>query len=99
MTSEYYIPADPQHKGRQRAKARELKRSQSWKQKLADGICHHCGQRFAPEDLTMDHLVPVGRGGRSTKGNVVVSCKSCNTQKAHLTPAEIQLADLGLGNS
>jgi 5-methylcytosine-specific restriction endonuclease McrA len=36
----------------------------------------------------MDHVVPVARGGRSTKGNVVASCKPCNTSKKLLTPAE-----------
>ena len=36
----------------------------------------------------MDHVVPVARGGRSTKGNVVASCKACNTRKKLLTPAE-----------
>jgi len=29
----------------------------------------------------MDHLVPLSRGGRSTKGNVVPACKRCNTGK------------------
>jgi 5-methylcytosine-specific restriction protein A len=31
----------------------------------------------------MDHIVPLVRGGRSTKGNVVPSCKACNTDKKH----------------
>ena len=29
----------------------------------------------------MDHLVPLIRGGKSTKGNLVPACKACNTQK------------------
>ena len=29
----------------------------------------------------MDHVVPIGRGGKSTKGNVVISCKDCNNAK------------------
>ncbi len=33
--------------------------------------------------LTMDHVVPIIRGGRSTKGNVVPACKSCNAKKKH----------------
>ena len=33
--------------------------------------------------LTMDHVVPIVRGGRSTKGNVVPSCKDCNSKKKH----------------
>ena len=34
----------------------------------------------------MDHLVPVIRGGRSIKGNVVPSCKACNTARKHSLP-------------
>jgi 5-methylcytosine-specific restriction endonuclease McrA len=71
---------------RERAKARELRASQWWKRKRAEGVCHHCGGTFAPRDLTMDHLVPVIRGGKSTKGNVVPSCKPCNTARGHALP-------------
>ena len=38
----------------------------------------------------MDHQVPLGRGGRSTRGNVVPSCKTCNTNKKALVPLEWQ---------
>jgi len=44
--------------------------------------------------MTMDHILPLGRGGRSTKGNIVTACKSCNTAKAHKTPAEQLLESL-----
>jgi 5-methylcytosine-specific restriction enzyme A len=40
--------------------------------------------------LTMDHIVPLGRGGASTRGNVVPACKECNTRKKHLLPIEWQ---------
>ena len=36
----------------------------------------------------MDHVIPVARGGRSTRGNVVPACTACNRSKRHLTPAE-----------
>jgi 5-methylcytosine-specific restriction protein A len=36
----------------------------------------------------MDHVVPVARGGKSAKGNVVASCKECNNRKKLMTPAE-----------
>ena len=42
----------------------------------------------------MDHIVPVARGGKSVKGNVVVCCKDCNTEKAAKTPAELLLEEL-----
>jgi 5-methylcytosine-specific restriction endonuclease McrA len=38
----------------------------------------------------MDHVVPIVRGGRSTKGNVVPCCKTCNSQKQSRLPTEWQ---------
>ena len=61
---------------RERKKARELRSTQWWKRKRSKGICHHCGDQFPAGGLTMDHLVPIARGGKSTKGNVVPSCKN-----------------------
>jgi 5-methylcytosine-specific restriction endonuclease McrA len=73
---------------REREKARELRQSQWWKRKRAAGICHHCGGKFPPKELTMDHLVPVIRGGKSNKGNLVPSCKDCNSRRKHSLPFE-----------
>jgi 5-methylcytosine-specific restriction endonuclease McrA len=36
----------------------------------------------------MDHIVPLIRGGKSTKGNMVPACKACNNKKKHMLPAE-----------
>lgn len=73
---------------RERAKARELRKSRWWKQKLAQGRCYYCQAGVAPAALTMDHLVPLARGGRSTKDNLVCACKTCNTKKKTLLPME-----------
>lgn len=91
MDDWYFLEIDKAHYAREKKKAQELKRSQWWKNQLAKGICHYCGRKFPPKDLTMDHVVPIARGGRSTKGNVVVSCQACNRQKKLATPAEIAL--------
>lgn len=87
------IRRDEKHIAREREKARELRRSSWWKNELAKGICHYCGGHFPPEELTMDHIVPVVRGGRSTRGNVVACCKECNNAKRYLTPAELILRE------
>ncbi|MEW5908481.1 MAG: HNH endonuclease [Thermodesulfobacteriota bacterium] len=73
---------------RERRKARELRDSQWWKRKLAKGVCHWCRNTVLPNELTMDHIIPVSRGGKSTKGNLVPSCKTCNTKKKYLLPME-----------
>ena len=73
---------------RERRKARELRASQWWKRRLAKGICHYCCRATPAGDLTMDHVVPIGRGGKSTKGNVATACKECNNAKKQLLPME-----------
>lgn len=72
----------------ERAKARELRRSRWWQKRTAAGICHYCGLKIAHRELTMDHLVPLSRGGRSTKENLVPSCKECNNRKKTMLPLE-----------
>jgi 5-methylcytosine-specific restriction endonuclease McrA len=42
------------------------------------GSCAYCGQR---EQLTMDHVVPISRGGRHAIGNVLPACFPCNASK------------------
>ncbi len=73
---------------REKAKARELRRTRWWQHKIARGVCHYCGGRFTPTELTMDHLVPLARGGRSTKANLVPACKDCNNRKKVMLPLE-----------
>ena len=85
------IQRDEKHIAREKKKARELRKSQWWQQQLQKGICHYCSKHFASEDLTMDHVLPIVRGGKSTKGNIVACCKQCNNDKKYLTPAEIIL--------
>lgn len=73
---------------RERHKAREMRKSQWWKRKCDKGVCHYCGRWFPPKELTMDHIVPIARGGKTTKGNVVPCCKECNNQKKQRLPLE-----------
>ena len=78
----------PQALRREKEKARALRCTRWWKNRLAAGRCHWCGGIFPPEELTMDHIVPLVRGGTSTRGNVVPSCKECNSRKKYLLPLE-----------
>ena len=88
--SEFYAPVDPDILKRERARARELRASQWWKRRIADGVCHYCRRQVGNSALSMDHLVPLGRGGRSIRGNVVPACKDCNSRKQSLLPVEWQ---------
>lgn len=88
--SDFYAPIDPEALKRERAKARELRQSPWWKRRIAAGLCYYCRRKVGRAKLTMDHIVPMGRGGRSIRGNVVATCKECNTRKQSLLPVEWQ---------
>ena len=88
------INADPAHVVRERAKARELRKTDWWKAQIAPGICHYCHQKVGAANLTLDHVIPVARGGKSTRGNCVPCCYACNASKRAITPAEDVLARL-----
>lgn len=61
---------------------------------MGAGRCYYCQQTFGKEDLTMDHVLPLARGGRTTKKNVVVSCKDCNSQKKYKTQVEWRMEQM-----
>lgn len=95
MSDEYYFtPASESHRKIEKAKAKELRESIWWKQLVGKGTCYHCEQKFKASDLTMDHLIPIARGGKSDKKNCVPSCKECNTKKGYKTRAEMAMDDL-----
>ncbi|OHD64864.1 MAG: HNH endonuclease [Spirochaetes bacterium RBG_13_51_14] len=73
---------------REKRKARELRHSTWWRRKIAAGICYYCGRKFQPGELTMDHKIPLGRGGSSDKINIVPACKECNNKKKYQLPTE-----------
>lgn len=50
--------------------------------------CQYCGERFARNDLNLDHVVPRSQGGGSTWENVVCSCFECNRVKGGRTPEQ-----------
>lgn len=93
----FFAAASAEHQKKEKAKARELRQSQWWRQELGKGICYHCGGKFKSADLTMDHLIPIARGGKSNKNNCVPSCKDCNSKKGYKTRAEMALEELKNG--
>ncbi len=57
---------------------------------LRDGYtCQYCGRKFNPSDLTIDHVIPRARGGRTSWDNVVTCCRRCNARKGDRTPEEV----------
>ncbi len=86
--SDFIIEISEAEIRRERDKSRELRKSRWWKNRLAQGRCHYCNGSFPPDELTMDHIVPVTRGGKASRNNVVACCKECNSRKKYLLPME-----------
>ena len=51
--------------------------------------CQYCGSRKSR--LTVDHVIPRSRGGKSVWENIVAACASCNRRKGNRLPREIQM--------
>lgn len=88
----FYAPQTQEFIKKQRSEARKLKESRWWKEKVSFGLCYYCEGKFEPQTLTMDHKIPIARGGVSSKNNIVACCKDCNTKKqsqSHLDFQEI----------
>lgn len=45
--------------------------------------CQYCGDQFSKNQLTMDHVIPRMRGGKTNFQNIVCACQKCNTAKGH----------------
>ena len=44
--------------------------------------CRYCGRRQKLRELTIDHVIPLSRGGTHAIENLVLSCAACNGAKA-----------------
>ena len=59
---------------------------------LRDGnTCQYCGVKFNSIDLTLDHIIPKSRGGKSSWENLVAACAPCNRRKDDRTPEEAEM--------
>lgn len=52
---------------------------------LRKRLCHYCGHKLVKDDqyyrITLDHIVPLARGGATSKDNLVAACWRCNHSK------------------
>ena len=53
--------------------------------------CQYCGRRFHAEKLSLDHVTPRCRGGRTTWENIVTACLPCNVRKGGRNPREANM--------
>ena len=52
------------------------------------GCCHYCAIELRITDATIDHVLPVARGGQTTLDNTVLACVECNHAKGTRTKEE-----------
>lgn len=50
--------------------------------------CQYCGVGCSVSTITIDHVMPRSRGGKTVWDNVVAACHPCNRRKADRTPDE-----------
>lgn len=50
--------------------------------------CCYCGKKLVLEDRTIDHIVPLNRGGQTMEKNLAVACAECNLEKSDMTLEE-----------
>ncbi len=54
-----------------------------------ENICQYCGISKVP--LTIDHILPKGKGGSDSWENLATACKPCNQKKGDRTPDEASM--------
>lgn len=59
------------------------------------GRCYYCGQIMdsyknmnSPKRATLDHLIPLAKGGNNHPSNMVAACFDCNSKKADRHPLD-----------
>lgn len=66
-------------KGLRQIKSQDRRRLRKRVMERCGGRCVNCGSR---EDLTLDHIVPVSKGGKNSRKNLQMLCYDCNQEKA-----------------
>lgn len=73
----------PKRRQQTRIKKRLLKRTQQ-----INGMyrCWYCPHLFWPDELTVEHLIPVSKGGADIDANKVLACAPCNSDRGNKMP-------------
>lgn len=75
--------ADAEHKD-ERGGNGKRKRKKAWIK--SNGACHWCGARMHWNEGTIEHVIPLARGGLDNANNRVFACKPCNHGRGHDMP-------------
>jgi 5-methylcytosine-specific restriction endonuclease McrA len=50
--------------------------------------CRYCGEPLTKYEATVDHIIPLDRGGKSENCNFGIACEDCNNSKGNMTEEE-----------
>lgn len=53
-----------------------------------NGLCAYCGQHRNIKYMTVDHIIPLSKGGTDSIENLQCTCKMCNRLKSDMLPSE-----------
>ena len=56
-----------------------------------ENTCQYCEMQLNENNQTLDHVLPVSRGGKHEWTNLVACCRNCNARKANRTPSEANM--------
>ncbi|NQU25477.1 MAG: HNH endonuclease [Candidatus Nealsonbacteria bacterium] len=56
-----------------------------------ESVCQYCGRHFPLHQLSVDHVIPQSRNGKTEWENVVCACLACNAKKGGHTPKEARM--------
>lgn len=51
--------------------------------------CQYCGKKYQMNKLTIDHIIPRSKGGKTSWTNMVTACVNCNLRKGRRLPWEV----------
>jgi len=69
---------------RQKARQKFNRMIRGWYKQMLIPRCVHCGHIFfSKENLSVDHIVPLSRGGKNYKENLVPACIDCNCKRGN----------------
>jgi 5-methylcytosine-specific restriction protein A len=69
-----------------------------WRIEYFGWHCVYCKKELTERTVTLDHQIPICRGGTDWPSNLVPACKSCNSKKHKKTAFEYQAIMLGAGS-
>ena len=58
---------------------------------LSGGVCHLCKKKMDPKEFTLDHILPLSKGGKHEYKNVAAAHRLCNSVRRDVGPAQLRL--------